>query len=80
MSDTEVKRGRPRPQEVMDRDEAVYAAIAARDGVTSEELSEATGFEKNMVYLSVFRLRKEGRVERQTEDGSGRTRRWVKTG
>jgi len=81
MSDTDTKtRGRPRPQAVIDRDEAVFKIVASAGptGITNEEISEQTGLERNETYLSVFRLRKEGRVSRLEED-SGRTRRWVKS-
>lgn len=80
MSDTETKRGRPRPQDVVERDEAVMTAVkASAEGSTKEELAESTGLEPSAVYLSLFRLRKDGRIERAEAngDGNGRTRRWI---
>src|SRR5262245_30230223 len=75
---TEAKRGRPRPQTVIDRDEAVLTAIT-KDGSTNAELQEATGLPKNEVYLSVFRLRRDGKIVASEADGEKtRSKRWVK--
>jgi len=75
---TEAKRGRPRPQDVIDRDDVVLKAIA-KDGSTNAELAEATGLAKNEVYLSVFRLRRDGKIVASEADGEKtRSKRWVK--
>lgn len=76
---TTPKRGRPRPQEVIDRDEDVYDAIE-EDGSTCEEIADAIGVEPNLVYLSLFRLRRDGWVERARSNYNGKlTRRWITT-
>lgn len=65
------RRGRPRPQETIDRDAAVLAHVPA-DGtsVTRRQLAEATGMPENAVYLSLFRLHRDGEIERVREGGS----------
>lgn len=72
------KRGRPRPQEVIDRDEKVYEAIPA-DGATRDEIADETGYELSEVYLSLFRLKRDGWVERVPNEDGGFTRVWVRT-
>lgn len=61
------RRGRPRPQETQDRDEKVLAAI--HEPTTREALVAATGFDSKLVYLSLYRLRRDGLVERRRENG-----------
>lgn len=77
-AETDAKRGRPRPQEVIDRDTAVLKAVT-KEGSTSEEISAATGLAKNLVYLSVFRLKRDGLlVAAEGEEARvGRNKRWV---
>lgn len=64
---TAPRRGRPRPQSTIDRDQQVLQALAD-GGKTREDLVTATGLGKNQVYLSLYRLRVAGQVER-TRDG-----------
>jgi CRP-like cAMP-binding protein len=61
------RRGRPRPDTTIQRDEQVRTAIGA-EGKTREDLATETGLTKSEVYLSLHRLRKQGLVER-TRDG-----------
>lgn len=61
------RRGRPRPDSTIQRDEQVLAAVGA-DGKTREDLATGTGLTKSEVYLSLHRLRKQGLIER-TRDG-----------
>lgn len=61
------RRGRPRPDSTIQRDEQVLTAVGA-DGKTREDLAAGTGLTKSEVYLSLHRLRKQGLVER-TRDG-----------
>lgn len=75
---TTVRRGRPRPAATIERDKQVLQYISA-DGKTREEIVAAlaaasTPLEPNQVYLSLYRLRKDGLVAR-VRDGSAH--RWV---
>jgi site-specific DNA-cytosine methylase len=62
------RRGRPRPPETQDRDEKVFAAIT--EPVTRGALALATGFDPKLVYLSLYRLRRDGLVQRRRENGA----------
>lgn len=59
------RRGRPRPDVTIQRDQQVLNAL---DGPkTRAQLIEATGLSKNQVYLSLYRLRKDGHVVRDRQ-------------
>lgn len=63
-------RGRPRPQEAIERDELVYAAVRDMNGpATRETLATATGLDGGLIYLSLYRLRKSNRVTRTHDNG-----------
>lgn len=70
--ETSSRRGRPRSQEAMGRDEAVFETL--NDGVqlTRNEIAEKVGATGGLTYLSLYRLQREGRVVRVTD---GTTRR-----
>lgn len=57
--------GRPRVPEVIERDEKVLSQVQAAgpDGVQVKVVAEALGSPKNAVYLSLWRLRRDGRVK-----------------
>jgi len=63
------RRGRPRPQETQDRDAQVLAAIGP-EPATREALVQKTGIDPKLVYLSLYRLRRDGLVERRRENGA----------
>jgi len=65
------KRGRPRPQSTIDRDEKAYAVIAAAGeaGVTKTQLATELGDLAKGAYLSLYRLRTTDRIERAHVDG-----------
>lgn len=65
---TGTRRGRPRPEHTIERDDAVYAALETP--MTRAQLAEATSFPKNEVYLSLYRLRAAGRIERARDGGN----------
>src|SRR5690606_22959759 len=65
-------RGRGRPADVVERDEKVLSAVTA-EGITREKIAEVTGLDPTRVYQSLWRLRRDGKVER-TRDG--RTHAW----
>lgn len=65
------RRGRPRPQATLDRDAQVLGAIQSTEGpVTRDKLVEATGMPANQVYLSLYRLRRDGAIVRGREGGA----------
>lgn len=66
-------RGRPRPADVVARDEAVLAAVTA-DGVTREQIAKSTGIDSVRVYQSLWRLRRDGLVVRGR---NGRAHYWM---
>lgn len=55
-------RGRPRPDTTRQRDETVFAVVTA-EPATKVELAEKLGMESSLVYLSLLRLRRDGRVQ-----------------
>lgn len=64
------RRGRPRSQETIDRDNLVYTKISEFEAApTKEQLVEATGLEGSKVYLSLYRLQRDGYVERKRDGG-----------
>lgn len=74
------KRGRPRPAATIERDKMVLDQVSG-EGSTREELVNAltaagTPLDKSAVYLSLYRLRKDGLVERSRE---GSSHKWRKT-
>jgi hypothetical protein len=71
------RRGRPRSQEAIARDEAVYGTLADGAQLTRNEIAEKLGFAGGLTYLSIYRLRREGRVVR-VSDGTTR-RAWRRT-
>jgi predicted Rossmann fold nucleotide-binding protein DprA/Smf involved in DNA uptake len=62
------RRGRPRPNETVERDERVLTAIGEQS-LTRDELATALSLSPAQTYLSLHRLRSDGKVER-TRDGS----------
>ena len=63
--ETEVKlgRGRPRPEEAIQRDAMIRACLADLGPLTRNQLRDATGLTGTIVYLSLSRLRREGKVK-----------------
>jgi predicted Rossmann fold nucleotide-binding protein DprA/Smf involved in DNA uptake len=68
------RRGRPRPQETIDRDERILNLV--REGpVTRNLIISKTGISPTLVYLSLSRLRREGLVTMCP--GFGVQKRWT---
>lgn len=65
-------RGRGRPADVVERDQKVLAAVTA-EGITREKIAEVTGLDSVRVYQSLWRLRRDEKVERVRE---GRGHAW----
>lgn len=58
-------RGRPRPQETIDRDNAVYALLVGADpdsGISKESIAAELDEKEQQVYSSLRQLTKEGRA------------------
>lgn len=63
---TTPRRGRPRSQETINRDDAVLNAL--RNGpLTKEQLVQQLGLKDTHVYLSLWRLRRDGKVEKVSD-------------
>lgn len=63
------RKGRPRPNETVERDQRVFDALAEQ-GLTREAISNKLGITSNLVYLSLWRLRRDERVERVRHEGA----------
>lgn len=61
------RRGRPRSQETLARDEAVVQALRVGT-LTREQLAEQLGDRSSLVYLALWRLVRQGRVEKVADD------------
>lgn len=65
-SDAKRGRGRPRPQETIDRDNAVHALLVGADpdtGISKESIAAELDEKEQQVYSSLRQLTKEGRAE-----------------
>jgi Mn-dependent DtxR family transcriptional regulator len=57
------RRGRPRPQETIQRDDRLVRVLEeAPDSMTKYELAEALEVSPSVVYLALRRLKADGRV------------------
>lgn len=56
------RRGRPRPQETIDRDRAVLKYLTEHGSASRNEVADALGQEKSKIWLSLDRLRRDGLV------------------
>lgn len=59
---TNGRRGRPRPQETLERDQRVYDHLGVAGPKTKKDLSTELGMTENAVYLSIYRLRRDGQI------------------
>lgn len=59
------RRGRPRDPGVIERDERVLGALSSTEAKTKSQIAGELGLEPSVVYLSLWRLHKAGRVERE---------------
>lgn len=66
---TDGRKGRPRPVETVERDQRVFDALAS-GGLSREALTERTGLTSNLVYLSLWRLKRDSRVEPIRHEGA----------
>lgn len=56
------KRGRPRPLETIERDAMVHQLLLTDGRLTRNMIVEKTGLPESQVYLSLSRLRGEGKA------------------
>ena len=68
------QKGRPRPSETLERDEQVYGALT--EPKSRETLAAELSMEPKLVYLSLYRLRRDGRVVGTRTDGA---HKWSRT-
>lgn len=62
-TETKLGRGRPRPQEAIQRDEMILHCLQDNGPLTRNQLRDGLGLEPTIVYLSLSRLRREGKVK-----------------
>lgn len=62
------RRGRPRAPEAIERDDRVLRALGA-EVKSRDQLVTELGLPPNLVYLSLWRLRRAGHVERTSQGG-----------
>jgi len=55
-------RGRPRPQETIERDQRILAYLKENGPRTRNDLADALGEERSKTWLSLDRLRRENKV------------------
>lgn len=64
-------RGRPRPQETIERDQQVLGLLKLNpDGLTRNDVAETMGLDKVKTYLSLDRLRRQGLIQKSSPEGS----------
>jgi hypothetical protein len=78
---TQGGRGRPRPDAVVARDQRVLEYLRAQVdetgayvGKSRDEVAQATGLPGNQVYLSFYRLKRDGLI---TKGGVGGAQKWA---
>lgn len=69
---TETRRGRPRPQETIKRDESVRKQLQTGGAQTREEVAQSLGIKSSHAYLSLIRLRRDGLADRGDGDSQGK--------
>jgi predicted transcriptional regulator len=66
--------GRPRVPEVVQRDEVVLKHVTSNGPIQVRDIAEALDIKKSSAYLSLWRLRREGKVVYNRE---GASRMWA---
>lgn len=62
----ERRRGRPRPQETIQRDERLILILREVQDMTKYELADALQVSPSVVYLALRRLKADGRVQHRS--------------
>lgn len=63
-----IGRGRPRPIESIERDEKILKLLKGKTPMTRNQIADKLDLRRGLVYLSLDRLRKEGRIDRIEND------------
>lgn len=71
-TNAESRRGRPRPQDTIKRDESVLQVLKDKGPMTRDEAATALGVKSSHVYLSLIRLRRDGLAVRGEGDTAGK--------
>lgn len=71
MTDDRPRRGRPRPQENIERDEVIFALLKDKGPLARNDVSEQTGLTVSLTYLALDRLRRARRVRRCLKKDGG---------
>lgn len=67
--------GRPRPQTTLDRDAKVLAYLSQQtEGQSKDDIAKGTELPANEVYLSLWRLKRDGAIHKTSSGGAAR---WV---
>lgn len=69
-------RGRPRPQETIDRDARILAYLKEHGATTRNALADALGEDRSKTWLSLDRLRQAGEVRICTSAAGGSDMLW----
>lgn len=72
MPEEKARRGRPRPEDTIERDDRILELLSKRGPHTRNEIAERLGISFSLTYLALDRLRRAGRVKRclQTDGGT----------
>lgn len=73
--DVKRRRGRPRPDETIERDEKVLKLLQEQGAQTRNDIAEALGMGTTIAYLSLDRLRRQGKVRKCA--GTGASTLWT---
>lgn len=67
------RRGRPRSQETLARDEQVLKLLSDGQPRSRRQIADEIGVEEqSIVYLSLYRLRRDGRIQRVSDSNGAR--------
>lgn len=70
-TDDKPRRGRPRPEDTIKRDQKIVDLLAEDGPLTRNTISDRLGISHTLAYLALDRLRKNNRVKRcLQQDGS----------
>lgn len=69
MADEKRPRGRPRPKETVERDEAILRYLRQNGPQTNNAIMEHFGLPRMVAWLSLDRLRKQGLVRTCAQQG-----------
>ncbi len=70
-------RGRPRPQETIERDARILKYLREHGPRTRNDLADALGEERSKTWLSLDRLRADGKVRICTSAAGGNDMLWT---